>query len=83
MLLGDLFLTKIEVLRGFSSLPFKGNHQSQCQSQVSVRPFVLFGSKLVIDCPFCQDGLLGLGVGYEDGMLNGCDSERCGACIET
>ena len=35
-----------------------------------------------ISCPFCEDGLSSLGVGYEEGMLNGCDSDVCAACIE-
>ena len=61
------------------SLPATPDCPSECTAcQNCVRSFCF-----AIDCPFCQDGLLGLGVGYEDGMLNGCDSERCGACIET
>jgi len=55
-------------------------------SVTSVRPSVRFvwfkvGDRLPV---LPGNGPLGsLDVGYEDGMLNGCDSERCGACIET
>ena len=34
-----------------------------------------------LDCPFCADELDTLGVGFEDGMLAGCDSEVCAACV--